>query len=221
MPRNLNIENQIITGDARKLARRVASGSVDLVFTDPVYERVEDYAWLGEVAMRVLRDDRALLVWGKTALTDQYKQALASAGLRYRWTLHYACSAKGSKPVGGGVFPWVSPCLYFSKGDFTASPYINDWYFSPYSAKQAFRWNKGGGVVEKWLASFSPAGGLVFDPFTGEASVPVAAKRLGRRFIAFEIDEARAETARANVEGAAMYLPYQEAEQLKLVEANI
>jgi DNA modification methylase len=192
--------NQIYTGDARALSLALPDEIFGLAFPDPVYENVEDYEWLGKEAMRVLKPNSALLAWCKTTLHDECKAAIATSGLTYRYTLYYACSAKGSKPVDGGIFPWVTPCLFFSKGKVKAEPNITDWYFSATSAKSAFAWNKGSGVIEKWLASFSKRGDLVFDPFTGEGSVPQAAKRLGRDFIAFEIDADRAATARRRVE---------------------
>jgi DNA modification methylase len=38
------ILNQIVLGDAKVLAETIASESVDLIFSDPVYDRREDYA---------------------------------------------------------------------------------------------------------------------------------------------------------------------------------
>ena len=38
--------DRIITGDARELAKAIPDESVDLIFTDPVYDRIDDYRWL-------------------------------------------------------------------------------------------------------------------------------------------------------------------------------
>lgn len=54
--------NQIITGDARELAKQIPDESVDMVFTDPVYENIDDYRWLAETAARVLKPGGACLV---------------------------------------------------------------------------------------------------------------------------------------------------------------
>ena len=53
--------NQIITGDSRLLAQSIPDESVDMIFTDPVYENIEDYAWLAETAARILKPNRALV----------------------------------------------------------------------------------------------------------------------------------------------------------------
>jgi len=55
--------NTIVTGDARQLAEAIPDESVDLVFTDPVYDRIDDYRWLAETAARVLKVDGHLLTW--------------------------------------------------------------------------------------------------------------------------------------------------------------
>ena len=53
--------NKIVTGDARVLAERIPDESIDLIFTDPVYDRIDDYRWLAETAARVLRNNGSLL----------------------------------------------------------------------------------------------------------------------------------------------------------------
>jgi len=58
----MEYRNQIVTGDARVLAERIPDESIDLIFTDPVYQNIDDYRWLAETAARVLKLDRACLV---------------------------------------------------------------------------------------------------------------------------------------------------------------
>ncbi|MBU1621856.1 MAG: hypothetical protein KJ604_20565, partial [Gammaproteobacteria bacterium] len=64
-------ENGIYTGDARELAEAIPDESVDLIFTDPVYDRIDDYRWLAEAVARVLKQDRACLVWCAQPLSAQ------------------------------------------------------------------------------------------------------------------------------------------------------
>ncbi|HEY8437851.1 MAG TPA: DNA methyltransferase [Candidatus Limnocylindrales bacterium] len=42
-------------------------------------------------------------------------------------------------------------------------------------------------LLEKVLATFSPGGGLVLDPFAGLATTGVVAERMGRRAITIEL----------------------------------
>jgi site-specific DNA-methyltransferase (adenine-specific) len=43
-------------------------------------------------------------------------------------------------------------------------------------------------VIERMVKASCPVGGLVLDPFMGSGTTAVAAKRLGRRFVGFEIN---------------------------------
>ena len=56
-----DVNQGIYTGDARELARAIPDESVDLIFTDPVYQNIDDYRWLAETAARVLKPDSACL----------------------------------------------------------------------------------------------------------------------------------------------------------------
>jgi hypothetical protein len=203
--------NQIYTGDARELSKSIPDESVDLIFTDPVYENLEDYEWLGETAVRILKPDSACLAWVKTSLHDNCKKAMESAGLTYRYTLFYTCIAKESSPISGGIFPWTTPCLYFTKGKRPARPFIPDTYTSQTMPAGGFKWNKNPGVLEKWLGSFSKFDDVVFDPFSGSGSLPLVCKKASRSFLAFEIDGKRAAEARERVERA-VWLPIGEPE---------
>ena len=55
--------NTVIQGDSRELAKSIPDESVDLIFTDPVYENIDDYAWLSETAQRILKPNSACLVF--------------------------------------------------------------------------------------------------------------------------------------------------------------
>jgi len=57
---------------------------------------------------------------------------------------------------------------------------------------------------------------VVFDPYCGSAPVAVAAKYLGRNYIAFEIDEQTADNARERVRNTQPPLFVLEPEQMEL-----
>jgi adenine-specific DNA-methyltransferase len=50
-------------------------------------------------------------------------------------------------------------------------------------------------VLKPLIASFSPPGGVVLDPFCGSGSTLVAAKELGRNYFGIEIEAAHCATA--------------------------
>ena len=80
-------KDSIVTGDARELARAIPDESVDLIFTDPVYDRIEDYRWLAETAVRVLKPNSACLAFCGIGYLPATHQAMLKGGLTYRWRL--------------------------------------------------------------------------------------------------------------------------------------
>lgn len=216
-------ENEIVTGDARLLAPSIADGSVDLIFTDPVYQNIEDYTWLAETALRVLRPRGVCLAWASVPKSGKAQQAMEDAGLEYVYTLFYTVIAKTYRMRWYNLFCWTTPCLWFQRPGEATKP--NKWMPDTYqetivlpadildnttistaNAHGPFEWNKNTGVLVKWLEQYSKPGELVYDPFTGTGSVPVACRMTDRRFIAGEINAERAEEARARLAATPRYM---------------
>ena len=70
--------NSIYTGDARELALALPDESVDLIFTDPVYDRIDDYRWLAQTAERVLKPGGSVIA--QVGTTYRYE---AETAMRY------------------------------------------------------------------------------------------------------------------------------------------
>ena len=209
--------NQIVTGDARKLAECIPDESVDLIFTDPVYNRIEDYEWLAETAARVLRPDSACLAFFGIGYLDDTLQALKH-GLTYRWQgLWYQSNRIGSHADMG--FCLYSPFFWMEKGRSKRIKQTQDVANVPFTSGtngKFHNWNKQPAVIMKYLDAFLIDGGIVLDPFTGGGVVPAVCKILNRNYIAFEIDPATAEMARERVLNTQPPLFVPEPEQLEL-----
>jgi hypothetical protein len=191
--------NEILTGNARELAEQIPDESVDLIFTDPVYETIDDYRWLGELAMRVLKPNSAALVWSSKPLAAPCQMALEGAGLGYVYTLDYVVPAKPYRLMHYHLFLWTTPCLWMQKGLARPRRWIPDTFICNQPPENGFKWNKNTSVILNWLDAFTQPGGVVLDPFTGGGTVPFVCRMIGRNYIAFEIDPGRAEAARARV----------------------
>jgi DNA modification methylase len=194
--------NQIVTGDARQLAALIPDESIDLIFTDPVYENIADYRWLAETAARVLKPGSACLAW--CSGVKQYAvQPVMAEYLKFCMPLVYTKIAKAYKAHAYKTFLWSTPCLWFQKG-----PHNHEWTIDTVvdhcnaivstntPPKNTYKWHKNPEAYIRWLLAFSKLGDTVYDPFTGSGSLPVECKRLGRNFIASEMQPDIAEMAR-------------------------
>lgn len=214
--------NEIITGDAREIAKDVPAASIDCIFTDPVYQNIDDYRWLATEALRLLRPKGMLLAWCSKPKLGRCQLAMEEAGMEYVYTLDYTVQAKTFRMRWYNLFCWTTPCLWMQVPGSASRPrrwipdtYIDsiiledegvecrqvlgDTYISTAGPSGSYVWNKNLGVLRAWLDAFCPPGGCVWDPFAGEASVPLVAATTGRRFYASEIQPDVAERGRARL----------------------
>lgn len=211
-------ENGIYTGDARELAKAIPDESVDLIFTDPVYDQIDDYRWLAETAARVSKLDGALLTFCGIGYQAETQAALKSGGRTVDWIFPIVYSAGNTPrfhPKGFAKWTmllWVGgqPKRHFCDAQISTFEKNNN----------SHQWTKNRKPVMAYLKAFSLAGEIIFDPFTGGGTVPAVCKMLGRRYLAFEIDSDTAELARQRVRQTQPPLPGLQVEQLKLMEGE-
>jgi SAM-dependent methyltransferase len=212
-------KNQIVTGDARVLAERIPDESVDLIFTDPVYQNIDDYRWLAETAARVLKPGGDVLVYLATYHLDK---VLAEMGkcLTYRWCLSSKKMSSGTLIWSYGLFTHVIPILWFTKGKPRKGPMRIDFKWKrPEGGKVNHGWSKGALDAKYWLAHFGFPTDIVWEAFCGGGGILEACAMLGRHYIAFEIDPETAERARERVRNTQPPLFVPEPEQLELIPA--
>jgi hypothetical protein len=189
----------IVTGDARELSKRLPDASADLVFTDPVYDRIEDYVWLGREARRVLKPEGHLLVWQSVRWMPE---ALQAVGLPYRHTFCLSHSNACVGTITPNAYNHWTPLLWFSPVDRTpARLRPRDFLDVPLVAGSVagHRWHKSASAANYWLNCFTKPAAVVWDPFTGGGTVPAVCRQLGRHYVAFEIDPETASLARERV----------------------
>jgi len=179
-------------GDFRKIGDKIPDASVDLIFTDPPYDRkaIELYDGLGEFAARVLRPGGSLIAYiGQIQLPDAV--ADLSKHLRYWWT----CSCYHSGPSllrmnEYGIVNGWKPMLWFVKetrGDKTT--FVND-VATGSREKSHHEWQQSESEARYFIELLTEKDGFVVDPFCGGGTTPAACIGLGRKWAAFEIDEA-------------------------------
>lgn len=218
--------NQIITGDAKELCKAIPDNSVDLIFTDPVYDRIEDYEWLAGMASRVLRDGGSVV---------------AQCGSIYRFRAECAMSQSSlfHMPMLFDYYEFARNPLYVYKINVNVKPYIwfsqgkpkqYDWVFlaTKYyramgrlkngrpAAKLYHNWGDFLGYYLRKIKALTSNASVVLDPFTGGGTVPAVCKQLSRPYLAFEIDPDTAEAARQRVANTQPPLIVPQAEQMEM-----
>jgi len=179
-------------GDFREIGDKIPDASVDLIFTDPPYDRkaIELFDGLGRFAARVLRPGGSLVAYiGQIQLPDAV--ADLSKHLRYWWT----CSCYHSGPTllrmnEYGIVNGWKPMLWFVKetrGD--KLKFIND-VATGSREKSHHEWQQSEQEARYFIEHLTDADGFVVDPFCGGGTTPAACIGLGRKWAAFEIDEA-------------------------------
>lgn len=195
---------RIYPGRAQDLGRLFPDESVDLVFTDPVYEDLEAYGWLSYWAGRVLRPGGSLITFCSIGLLPETLAALAAGGMRYRWELTSAWNGgAGRAPVG---FCKQARALWYDRdGTATVRHKIVDLLVGVNGQSRLpvqfpdtgwpGSWTKIPDHVAYFLGAFAGPGDLVIDPFAGWGTVPAVAQLLGVEWIGFEMDPHRAHQA--------------------------
>jgi len=190
-------------GDFREIGDKIPDASVDLIFTDPPYDRkaIELYDGLGEFAARVLRPGGSLIAYiGQIQLPDAV--ADLSRHLRYWWT----CSCYHSGPSllrmnEYGIVNGWKPMLWFVKetrADKTT--FIND-VATGSREKSHHEWQQSEAEARYFIELLTDPDGFVVDPFCGGGTTPVACIGLGRKWAAFEIDQANMARAIERIKG--------------------
>jgi len=189
--------DSIIAGDAKELTKAIPDESVDLIFTDPVYQNIEDYRWLAETAARVLRPDRACFAFCGIGWLGETIEAMKRGGLSYRWQLILSMPYRNGGHIPGGFSQYIT-CLWFEKGKSNPSRQIPDMrLWRP--AEGPFEWAKNPDFIAYYLEQFSKSGDIIWDGFCGLGTVPAVCKMLGRNYLAFEIEPQTAALARQRV----------------------
>lgn len=188
-------------GDFREIGSRIPDASVDLIFTDPPYDRkaIELFDGLGEFAARVLRPGGSLIAYiGQIQLPDAV--ADLSKHLRYWWT----CSCYHSGPTllrmnEYGIVNGWKPMLWFVKetrGDKTT--FVND-VATGTREKSHHEWQQSEAEARYFIDLLTDPDDFVVDPFCGGGTTPIACIALGRKWAAFEIDETHHARASARI----------------------
>ena len=211
--------NQIVTGDARELAKRIPDESIDVIFTDPPYlqEFHYLYEWLSCIG-RVLKPTGFLFTYCGGYWKPKVMAVLGSR-LEYFWdytlgmpgnnsmmwprkTIARAKSILCYRPIGGNGLPRYN---------------VLDLWIGSAQDKRFHTWGQEESAARYYIESFTALGDVVLDPLVGGGTISAVCRIIERNYIAFEIDPDTADLARDRVANTQPPLPLVMSEQLELI----
>jgi len=193
----------IVTGDFRELGQDVSDNSVALIFTDPPYDRksLPLYEDLFDLASRVLIPGGSLICYCGHYLVGEILSLPNE--LKYWWLL--ACVHQHGRRTFPGKYVYVGwkPMLWFVKGSRRDRTVVRDTITdSELPDKSMHDWAQSETEAHYYIEQLTENAENVLDPMCGDGTTLVAAKRLGRVHLGFEIEEKKANEARARLAAA-------------------
>jgi hypothetical protein len=192
---------RILHGDFREVLGEavVPSSTVDLLLTDPPY--AENYLplWgeLGAFAARVLKPGKLLASYaGNYHLLEAMN--LLALHLNYVWTLAVVYPGSPDTVFARRIKTYWKPVVLFSNGEYRPEEkleWLHDRIQGHGRSKAHDDWEQGLGESEYLIKALTYEGGLVVDPFLGSGTTGVASKRLKRRFVGCDSNEASVQMA--------------------------
>lgn len=195
--KEVEIPSRILIGDFRQQASQLKDNSLDLIFTDPPYDRasVGLYEDLAKFAADKLIDGGSVLAYG-----GQYLLPEILAGMAKHLRLWWVCSVVHGGPLARmreyGIIVGWKPIVWFVKGTRAdKETWVTDLYADGTKEKKFHDWQQDESEAGYFIELLCQKDGIVCDPFLGSGTTAAAAKALNRRWIGIDIDAVAAKTA--------------------------
>jgi len=190
-------------GDFRDKASLIADESVELIFTDPPYDRdsIPLFADAAREAARILKPGGSFVAYcGNIQLPEVLR--LCSEHLRYWWTIANFHSEGTTWMQRYGIHTGWKPLVWFVKGTRgDVQVPVND-VVSGGREKLHHAWGQAESEAAYYIEHLTSPGGLVVDFFVGGGTTIVAAESLGRPWVGFEEDPVVADRASKRLSGS-------------------
>lgn len=189
-------------GDFRKVGYKIPNNSIDLIFTDPPYNKefIPVLGDLSEFANRVLKHNGVLIAYtGAMFLPEQ--TARLSKELKYYWTGAIILPGTHSQVQPRHIEQCVKPFVMFVKDCYEskAQTWIKDAVESRVRNKDLHDWQQGIEPAEYYIEKLTDRNGVILDPLLGTGTTGVAAVKLGRKFIGIEINPITLKSAKNRI----------------------
>ncbi len=194
---------RLYEGRFQEVGRKVKVGSVDCIFTDPLYSKewVERGEWedLASLASRVLKPGGLLISYSGVSYLDRVMAALGSTGLAYLWTVASLSLSQKNRNYHRRVLNAWKPILIFGKDVDRLPEGISDVIEGTGHSKKHHEFEQAEADAEYLLARLVSKGGTVFDTCCGSGTTLVVAHRLKLAAIGIDSDPTAMALTRARL----------------------
>ena len=176
-------------GDFKLLASSIPDESVELVFTDPPYDRdaVQLYEAAAREAARILKPGGSMIAYSGQRFLPEVLAGM-SQHLRYWWTIAGVHDGGNQMLQKLGIRCGWKPLVWFVKdtrGD--VQNVILDVVRGD-REKDSHKWQQAQSEAEYYVSELCSENGVVVDFFLGGGTTAAACRATGRRFIGFDTD---------------------------------
>lgn len=212
--------NNLAVANAKNIP--LASGSVDMIFTDPPYLKkyISTYKWLAKESFRVLKPGGFLLAMCGGVYINQIFSFFDNSGLRFYWQYQngmtgnrcgvvWRHSDDQNQPVtirSKSILAYHKPSASDTKGRAVSRTPTAQWYDGNGKSKIYHIWGQDVESARYYIDCFTKEGDLVLDPFVGGGTTMAACDVINRRFVGFDIDSTSIEITRSRMETEHGYL---------------
>lgn len=194
---------KLIHGDFRDCGKEIPDSPIDLILTDPPYDRpsLPLYKDLGILAARVLKDGGSLVtIVGHYALII-CANYIEESGLRYIHDFPIIHSGSHAQVYEHDISVMHKPMLWFIKGA-KENPHkiMNDVIYSRPPKKILHKWQQSSIEAEHIINGLTVGENqIILDPFMGSAEWGKAALKLNRKYVGIEINPETFQLAKAHL----------------------
>ena len=179
----------LIEGDFIEKCKDIPDNSIDLIFTDPPYNRawLPFYKALGKTAFRVLKEGGSLVTYAGTYALPQIFDYMKNSRLKYWWQIMIKYTGSSTRIFYRNVIVTYKPLLWFTKGAKLKSfEFIEDSVDSERPDKPLHPWIQSVDVAEYVISNLINSNDVVLVPLMGTGTTAIAAIKLKRRFVGIE-----------------------------------
>lgn len=177
-------------GDYLDILRQLPNHSVELILTDPPYDRASLPLFTGIAAegKRILRVGASLVTMASNFMLPEIL-AHMTMFLKYRWMIHHDYWHGAHARMAMGIEVTWKPVIWFVNEKLSPNRFLTDSMRAGKRDKTLHKWQQDLAWALYLIERLTNEHDLVVDPFVGSGTVAIAAKMLNRRWLVCDNDE--------------------------------